>query len=80
MMTCQEVSALARDHVDGRLPGRARLGLRVHLAMCKHCRRYLRQLWATLRLIQAQPAPPPPAAVEDALLARFRDRHRKPDS
>lgn len=78
MMSCQDVAAIVRDHADGRLPGRAGLGVRFHLLMCSACRRYLRQLRAALAVARAQPAEPPPPAVEDAALAAFRAR-RDPD-
>lgn len=72
MMTCREVAAIARDHVDGKLPGRARLSVRLHLLMCEHCRRYLRQLRATVGLLRAEPDDGPTADEEQALLAGFR--------
>lgn len=50
MLTCREIPALASDLVDGELPfvQRARAGL--HLALCPHCRTYVRGLSATIRL------------------------------
>lgn len=79
MMTCEEVAAIARDHVEGRLPGRAGLGVRLHLAMCKHCRRYLRQLRATLRLLREQPGDAPHPDEEAALLEQFRATRSRRD-
>lgn len=72
MMSCRDVAAVAHDHVDGGLPFRKRLGLRLHLIMCAHCRRAIRQLRATVALLRrvAQDAPPP--ANEAALVAEFR--------
>lgn len=80
MMSCAQVAAIVRDHDHGKLPGRARLGVRLHLMMCGACRRYLRQLRAAMRLTQAAAAPAeaPPAAVEDAALAAFRARRDPP--
>jgi len=42
--TCQEVSHLSSQALDESLPWRKRLGLRIHLLMCKWCRRYDGQL------------------------------------
>ena len=79
MMSCAEVAAIVRDHDHGKLPGRARLGVRLHLMMCGACRRYLRQLRAAMRLTQAAaPAEAPSAAVEDAAVAAFRSRRDPP--
>ncbi len=79
MMTCAQVADVVRDHELGRLPGRARWSVRMHLLMCDGCRRYLRQLRAVAGLLQAQPeAPPPEPDAEAALLARFRARRDEP--
>lgn len=73
MMTCAQVAELARQHTDGPLP----MGMRVHLAMCKHCRRYLRQLRATVALLgglddaaAADDEAPLDPALAEALRAR----------
>jgi len=47
------------------------------LAIDRHCRRYLRQLRATLHLLRATAAPAPAPEVESALLAQFR-AHKRP--
>lgn len=75
MMTCRDVSALANDRVDGLLSRRQRIGVRLHLMMCKHCRRAMRQLEATLALVRAsRAAAEPTPANEGALLELFRTR------
>lgn len=70
MMTCRDVTALASQHLDGELPIGKRLAIRMHVLMCRHCRRYLRQLRATVLLLGtlrgADAAPTPPS---DALIA-----------
>ncbi len=46
MMSCREAAELvASDGLEGAGWGR-RLGVRLHLLMCRHCRRYARQLRA----------------------------------
>ncbi len=73
MMTCAEIAELARQHTEGALPMR----VRVHLAMCKHCRRYLRQLRATVAMLGAlrdgDGEPGPDAPLLDAFRNRPRD-------
>ena len=44
MLTCEEVTAKASAFVDGELSLRERAGIRLHLAICIHCRRFHRQL------------------------------------
>lgn len=44
--SCKDVADHASDHLEGVLPWRVRLQLTVHLAMCQHCRRLVRQMRA----------------------------------
>lgn len=76
MMTCREVAALANDHVDGRTTRRQRIGVRFHLMMCKHCRRALRQLQATLALLRGTRTEPPPSPAYEGAMAELFRRHR----
>jgi hypothetical protein len=44
MLSCREVSALLSDQLDRRLSLKERIGLRLHLAMCRACGRVEVQL------------------------------------
>lgn len=44
MLTCEQVTAKASAFVDGELSLRERIGIRLHLAICVHCRGFLRLL------------------------------------
>ncbi|MBU2572138.1 MAG: anti-sigma factor [Gammaproteobacteria bacterium] len=44
MLTCKEASVLATKAMDGKLTFRERVGLRLHVAMCGLCRRYVRDM------------------------------------
>lgn len=76
--SCREVAAQLSQEQDAAKPVHRRLTLRVHLMMCRHCRRYERQLaWlrrsfvrvradnATLRL---------PALARERIRSRLRRR------
>jgi predicted anti-sigma-YlaC factor YlaD len=52
MLNCREVTSLASDYLEGALPRRTRLGIRFHLLMCWMCRRYLRQLELTTKVLR----------------------------
>jgi len=71
VLRCRDVPDLATALMEGGLPLRTRLGLRVHLAMCSMCRAYLDQLRKTRALLARRPLAPPSAAEEEALLARI---------
>src|SRR5882724_10778808 len=41
---CKEAVRMQSEALDHQLPGLKRLGLRLHLVLCKWCRRYGRQI------------------------------------
>jgi anti-sigma factor RsiW len=49
MLNCREVTEQASGLIDGELSWMQRLQMRLHLAMCKHCSRFIGQL----RLLRA---------------------------
>lgn len=49
MLKCRELAGKADQYLDGELSPRERLAIRLHILMCHHCRRYLRQMGALLR-------------------------------
>lgn len=55
MLNCQQVTNRASDYLDEALPFWERLQMRLHLFFCHHCRRYLRQLRATIRALSGLP-------------------------
>jgi hypothetical protein len=44
MPSCRDISQLISDGMDCNLPLRRRLSIRLHVSMCKFCRRYEKQL------------------------------------
>ena len=75
MLTCQELTELITDYLEGRLPLARRLSFQMHLGMCRNCRAYVEQMRATLRAVGATRAQESemPAEVRDELMRRFRD-------
>lgn len=71
MLRCRDVTERASDLLDGSLPLRARLALRLHLAMCSMCRTYLDQLRKTRSLLARGRLDPPDRETEEALIARI---------
>jgi predicted anti-sigma-YlaC factor YlaD len=58
MLTCKQLAQLhSSDYLDGNLTGWQSAGVRVHLAMCSHCRRLVRQLRLARKVIAARPMP-----------------------
>ena len=76
-MRCRDVFELLDDHVEGKLPPGAGWRMRLHLWICRHCRRYLSSYRTTIRAEKAafaEPssvAPPElPESIVTSILAR----------
>jgi predicted anti-sigma-YlaC factor YlaD len=72
-MTCRSLTELITEYLDGRLTTRQWLAFQWHLGFCRDCRRYLRQMRHTVRVLGRMPAAAPSPEVLRELLARFRD-------
>ncbi len=51
MLSCKEVTKLVSENLDRGLPLWRRLGLRLHVAMCKGCSAYRRQIESLSKLV-----------------------------
>lgn len=72
MLTCREITEGANQYVEGELAWWAKLQFRMHLFMCRHCRRYMDQMESTIRLLRNPPPEEPAPHLEQALLDQFR--------
>jgi predicted anti-sigma-YlaC factor YlaD len=76
MLSCREVTSLTASDRLAAAGFRQRLAVRVHLLMCRHCRRYARQLRAMARaareLARGTETTPGQAALEARLLEAIR--------
>jgi len=76
MLTCRELTAQADELLAGELSWRRRLAVRLHLALCHHCRRYVEQY---RRMLHALPASVDEASDEEvALVMETIERAVKP--
>ena len=55
MLSCKDINEKANQYIDGELTIRLRLAVGFHLLMCVHCRRYVRQLVATINTLRQLP-------------------------
>jgi len=65
MLTCKEATRLVSEGLDRKLPFWQRLGLRFHVAMCRGCSRFARQITALNRVIADHYGNAPPAEVSE---------------
>lgn len=75
MLTCQELVAHSSDYLDGQLCLRERIAVRAHLAMCRHCRRFIRQMKVTQAVLRQLPEQSLPEL--DALADRLAEQRRR---
>jgi hypothetical protein len=84
MLSCKNVTQLLSESMDTSLPIGKRIGVRIHLLMCKFCARYERQLLLireTLRLLVAteeKPGEPPGETLSEEAKERIRKSLRNP--
>ncbi len=52
MFNCKEVTYMVSESLDRRLPFFKRIGIRLHLLMCKFCSRFRRQLLLLAKVSQ----------------------------
>lgn len=69
MLTCKQLVEHSSDYLDARLPWRERAAVRLHLAMCVNCRRFIRQMKISQTVIRRLPEAPVPEL--DALVSRL---------
>lgn len=72
MLNCREVTAQASALLDRDLPWSGRLQMQIHLAMCRHCSRFMRQL-RLLREALRQRTRPSGIELADAQVQRIID-------
>ncbi len=73
MLTCKQVCESASEAIEGNQALTHRLWLRLHLIICKHCRRYLLQMKIAIGTTARLPLPAPLTEAEiDLLVERLR--------
>jgi anti-sigma factor ChrR (cupin superfamily) len=71
MLTCKEITELVTEYAEGSLSFLDRIRFQMHIGMCRSCRRYVRQVKATVGALGLMPPPEMPPELEDELLRRF---------
>jgi predicted anti-sigma-YlaC factor YlaD len=76
MLKCVQIVSLTSDYLDGQLRFTDGLSVRAHLALCGNCRRFVRQMRLTLRVLQQMPEPV--VSDLDAVATQLADAAKKP--
>ncbi len=77
MLSCKQLVAQSSDFLDKQLSLRERLAVRLHLAICYRCRRFIRQMRLSQAVVRKLPQGQIPEL--DALAARLAAARRRPD-
>ena len=77
MLSCKGLVGLSSDLLDGELSLKQRLAVRAHLAMCVRCRRFIRQLRVSQRVIRQLPDADVPEL--EALLRAMQTQRQRDD-
>jgi len=67
MFNCQEVTRLVSESLDRKLPLHQKIGIRVHLFMCKFCSRYRKQLLLLRAVMQRYAESDGPVDISESL-------------
>ncbi len=73
MLNCRDIANHSSDYLDGTLPRSRRLTIWLHLMMCGHCRRYLKNL----RLLTTRLAKRVPPAEDEAEIDKIMNRIKR---
>jgi len=73
MPSCQELTELVTDYLEGEMSFSGRVRFKLHVAMCPSCKRYIDQVEVTVDSLGSLPTPVIPADVKDDLMQAFRD-------
>lgn len=73
MLACRDITELVTSYLEHELTLWDRIRFQLHLGMCRHCRAYVRQMKATIRLSSSISPEPPEPEVEAELVDRFKD-------
>lgn len=69
MLTCQEMTLVLADYLDGTMPAEDRMALDQHLEACPPCQTFLRTYAATIRLTRMVPCDEIPEELKVRLAA-----------
>ena len=73
MLTCQQMTELVTEFLEGELPWRDWLRFQMHVGMCTHCRTHLGQMKGTISVMGSATVEEMPSEVRDELMERFRN-------
>jgi predicted anti-sigma-YlaC factor YlaD len=77
MLSCRQLTEQSTDYLERHLGFWGRLRVRLHLFLCQHCRRYLKQIEQTIGMLKELPKELPPPGLTEIVLEAFRKEFRQ---
>jgi predicted anti-sigma-YlaC factor YlaD len=77
MLSCRQLTEQSTDYLERHLGFWGRSRVRVHLFVCLHCRRYLKQIEQTVGMLKELPRERPSPSLTEAVLEAFRKELRQ---
>jgi hypothetical protein len=75
LLTCKQLSDTASDLLEGPITLTQHIKLRLHLTICIHCRRYLKQLRLSISVVSNSARAPTPSKEDiETLASQLDDR------
>ena len=74
MLSCWEMSEMGSDIIDHKLSFNSRMAVMMHIGMCRHCRRYIKQLSLTSEVLKSLPLPAQPQDIARVLAALEKEK------
>jgi len=56
MLKCKDIVSLSDRYIDGELTFKQRISFRMHLALCKHCNKYIKQMSLVICKLKSTPS------------------------
>eukprot|EP01037_Dinobryon_pediforme_P012410 gene12410-12496_t len=69
LLVCRDVTEMTTDYLEHQLPPARRMAMAFHLAICSFCRRHMRQVRETVRILRGMPHLAPEAVLEERVMA-----------
>jgi hypothetical protein len=75
IFNCKDVSYLISRSMDKKLPLKTRFGIKIHLMMCKLCRRYEKQLLTLQAAFKEEVIIPLPKSIREKIKAALKKKY-----
>jgi predicted anti-sigma-YlaC factor YlaD len=77
MLSCKHTVEQGSDYIEGELSFRRKVEMKMHLMICVHCRRYVKQLRQTISMLANSRYKEPSELQIEELKQAYMERHSR---